>query len=123
MDFADDIFLLKNTQEGTREFTYKMQDEAAKLALHMNPDECKIMKIGKWKDTGGITVGGNKIEMVDAFCYLTDDSRCDKEIRARIEKANAVFGRMERICKSNGCGPRLDYTRQWYSARCYIAFI
>jgi len=53
------------------------------------------MKIGEWKDTGGITIGGNEIETVDAFCYmgitLTYDNNCDKEIKARIGKANAAF--------------------------------
>src|SRR6218665_1331045 len=64
-----------------------------------NPDKCKIMKIGKWNDTGGITIGGNEIETVDAFCYLgsilTDYSSCDKEIKARIGKANVAFGKLE----------------------------
>jgi len=69
VDFADDIALLEDTQEGVKDFTYKMQEEAAKVGLLMNPDRCKIMKIGKWNDTGGITIGGNEIEMVDAFCY------------------------------------------------------
>ena len=54
-----------------------------------------IMKIGEWKDTGGITIGGNEIETVDAFCdlgiTLTYDNNCDKEIKARIGKANAAF--------------------------------
>jgi len=80
------------------------------VGLPMNPDKCKIMKIGKWNDTGGITIGGNEIETVDAFCYLgsilTDYSSCDKEIKARIGKANVAFGKLEKIWKSNGCGIR-----------------
>src|SRR6218665_3005775 len=58
----------------------------------MNPNKCKIMKISKWNETGGIIIGGNEIETVDAFCYLgstlTDDSSCNKEIRARIGKGS-----------------------------------
>ena len=35
----------------------------------MNLDKCKIRKIGKWNDAGGIIIGGKEIETVDAFCY------------------------------------------------------
>jgi len=91
-----------------REFTYKTQEEAAKVGLLMNPNKCMIMKIGKWNDTREITIGGNEIETLDAFCYLgntlTDDSSCDKEIRASIGKANATFGKLEKTLKNNGCG-------------------
>ena len=58
---------------------YNTQEEAAKVELLMNPDKCKITKIGKWNDTGGVSIGGKEIETVDAFCYLgstlTDDRR------------------------------------------------
>jgi|SRR6218665_13686 len=94
-------------QEGMREFTYKMQEEAAKMGLLMNTDKCKIMKIGEWKDTGRIIVGGDEVETVDSFCYLgstlTDDSSCDKEVRVHVGKANAAFVRLQMIWKSNGC--------------------
>ena len=49
--------------------------------------------------------------MVDDFCYLgstlTADNSCDKEIRIRIGKANAAFGRLENIWKSNGCSVKI----------------
>jgi len=35
---------------------------------------------------------------------LTDESSCNQEIRARIGKAKAAFGKLEKILKSNGCG-------------------
>jgi len=38
---------------------------------------------------------------------LTADSSCDKEIRIRIGKANAAFGRLEKIWKSNGCSVKI----------------
>src|SRR6218665_3066700 len=88
--------------------TYKTREEAAKVELLMDPDKSKITKIGKWNDTGGVIIEGKEIETVDAVCYfgstLTDDSSRDQEIRARIGKANAAFGKPEKIWKSNGCG-------------------
>ena len=38
---------------------------------------------------------------------MTADSSCDKEIRIRIGKANAAFGRLEKIWKSNGCSVKI----------------
>src|SRR6218665_3234037 len=34
---------------------------------------------------------------------MSSNSSCDKEIKTRMGKANGVFGRLEKIWKSNGC--------------------
>ena len=53
-----------------------------------------------------ITVSGNTAETVNEFCHLGniihDDSSCDKDIRARLGKANGVFGRLTNIWRDNG---------------------
>ena len=55
---------------------------------------------------GNITVLGSTVETVNEFCYLgsiiQDDSSCDKDIRARLGKANGVFGRLTNIWRDNG---------------------
>ena len=55
---------------------------------------------------GNITVSGNTVETIDEFYYLgsiiQDDSSCDKDIRARLGKANSVFGRLTNIWRDNG---------------------
>jgi len=55
---------------------------------------------------GNITVSGNTVETVNEFCYLgsikQEDSSCDKDIRARLGKANGVFGRLTNIFRDNG---------------------
>ena len=65
------------------------------------------MKIGKWQVTDRIVIDEVPIEEVEDFCYLgsvmSSNSSCDKEIKIRMGKANAVFGRLERIWKINGC--------------------
>src|SRR6218665_3166844 len=75
---------------------------AVKLA-----NKTKVMKIGKWQGTDRIVIEEVSIEEVDDFCYLgsvmSSNSSCDKEIKTRMGKANAVFGRLEKIWKSNGC--------------------
>src|SRR6218665_354148 len=45
-------------------------------------------------------------EVEDFFCLgsvMSSNSSCDKEIKTRMGKANAVFGRLEKMWKSNGC--------------------
>ena len=67
------------------------------------------MKIGRWdkSEDEKIMIDGRKVESVDAFCYLgnviTADSSCDMEVKVRIGKANATFGRLHKIWKKNGC--------------------
>src|SRR6218665_835720 len=42
------------------------------------------------------------------------DSSCDREVKVRIGKANATFGRLDKIWKKNGC--RIKTKIQLYNA-------
>jgi len=50
---------------------------------------------------------GTPINEVEDFCHLgsmmSSNSSCNKETKTRVCKANAVFGRLEKIWKSSGC--------------------
>ena len=111
LDFADGIALLDNTWNGIKEITDKVQKEAARVGLAINPEKTKIMKIGKCQEVDKVTIDGRPIDEVEDFCYLgstlTADSSCDKEIRIRIGKANAAFGKLEKIWKNNGCSVKI----------------
>ena len=52
-----------------------------------------------------VTVNGDKLEQVDQFSYLgsliTQDSRCDKEIKHRIGISKNVFHSMEKVMTIN----------------------
>src|SRR6218665_1733508 len=92
-----------------KELTDRTQKEAAKFGLNINPEKTKIMKVGRWDETedGKLMTDGREVKSVDAFCYLgslmTADSSCDREVKVRIGKANATFGRLDKIWKKNGC--------------------
>ena len=51
-----------------------------------------------------VTVSGDKLEQVDQFSYLgsviTQDSRCDKEIKRRVGISKKVFHSMEKVLTS-----------------------
>src|SRR6218665_3524034 len=95
-----------------KELTARTQKEAAKFGLNINPEKTKIMKVGRWNETEDekIMIDGKEVKSVDAFCYLgslmTADSSCDREVKVRIEKANAIFGRLDKIWKKNGCSTK-----------------
>ena len=99
LDFADDIALLDESIKGMQDLTSEVEEAAKLLCLHVNAEK-KMMIMGTWPD-GNITVSGNTVENVNEFCYLgsiiQDDSSCDKDIRARLGKANGVFGRLTKI--------------------------
>ena len=83
--FADDIALLDDTWSGMQELTSSIEEEARKVGLYMNTGKTKLMKIGSFKETEPIQVGGGQIENVEEFCYLgsviSRDGSCDKEFR------------------------------------------
>src|SRR6218665_1534388 len=79
------------------------------LSFEFNPEKTKIMKVGKWDkaEDEKTMIDGREVESMDTFCYLgsviTGDSSCDREIKVRIGRANATFGRLNKIWEKNGC--------------------
>ena len=76
---------------GPRNLDDRVEDAAKLTGLQVNAGKTKMMIMGTLP-YGEVTVAGNTIENVDEFCYLgsiiQDDSSCDKDIRARLGKAN-----------------------------------
>ena len=109
LDFADDIALLDVSLNGMQDLTSKVEDAAKLVGLHVNAEKTKMVIVGTLP-CGNITVSGNTVETVNEFCYLgsiiQDDSSCDKDIRARLGKANGVFGRLTNIWRDNGLSLR-----------------
>jgi len=63
--------------------------------------KCKILTTN---DRTDIQATGSDIEKVDDFCYLgsyiSHNGSCEKDVRVRIGKATAVFGKMRKIWKN-----------------------
>jgi len=70
------------------------------VGLAINPDKIKVREIGKWQRTDRIVIEKAPTEEVEDLYYLGSvmslNNSCDKEIKTRMGKANAVFGRLER---------------------------
>ena len=106
LDFADDIALLDNTWSGMIELTKRVEAEAGRAGLRINATKSKVMRVGHWETTQEIRAGGEPIDEVDDFGYLgsviASDGSCDKEVRCRLGKASAVFGRLNSIWRNKG---------------------
>src|SRR6218665_2234624 len=70
LDFADNIALLDNTWDGIKQLTERVQTEAARVGLAINPDKTKVMKIGKWQGMDRIVIEEVTIEEVEDFCFF-----------------------------------------------------
>jgi Reverse transcriptase (RNA-dependent DNA polymerase)/Endonuclease/Exonuclease/phosphatase family len=106
LDFADDIALLEDSWKGMRELTGSVEREAGLVGLRINTSKTKVMKVGKWETSENIEVEGDVLEEVEDFCYLgsviANNGSCDKEIRVRLGKANATFGRLNTVWRDKG---------------------
>ena len=74
------------------------------LACAPIPRSAKILTTTVWNDTTDIQATGSDIEKVDDFCnlgsYISHNGSCEKDVRIRIGKATAVFGKMRKIWKN-----------------------
>ena len=108
-DYADDMALLDNTEEGLQEATDLLCKYSAYAGLKINASKKKCMAVSKCasqrpygrKDTLDISVEGLPIEQVSNFTYLgaiiSADGTIDKELSSRIQKASGAFYQLSRI--------------------------
>ena len=84
LDFADDIALLSDNHADMQTLTSIVENESAKVGLLINGDKCKVM--------------------VEDFCYLgsyiSSNGSCEKDVKVRIGKAAATFGKLSDIWSS-----------------------
>ena len=82
-----------------------LQEEAGKVGLLINPGKCKVMTTSAWNDGSDIHAAGADLELVRDFCYLgsyiSDNGSCENDVKVRIGKAAAVFGKMKKIWRNN----------------------
>ncbi len=73
--------------------------------MKINIKKTKVMKVSKVEGEVNITINGTRVEQVKSFKYLghtmTEDGRCETEIKCRIAQAKEAFGnRKELLTKS-----------------------
>ena len=104
--FADDQGMVAETEKGLQKIMDSLNEISQKYGMKINVKKTKVMVISR--KGGGvvkITLNGERIEQVAKFCYLgawiTEDGRCDTEIRSRIALAKAAFNRRNELLTNN----------------------
>ncbi len=104
--FADDQGMVAETEKGLQIIMDRLNEISHQYGMKINVKKTKVMVISR-KGGGAvnITLNGVRIEQVAKFCYLgswiTDDGRCDVEIRSRIAMAKAAFNRRKELLTKN----------------------
>ena len=96
MRFANDKAMLSSTAKGLQTLMTKLNDATEEYGMKIYTKKTKVMVISKKGNKKlKIVINGDEIEQVKQFRYLgsvlTEDGRCEQEIRTRIAKAKAAF--------------------------------
>jgi hypothetical protein len=101
--YADDIVLIAQSKEKLQEMLdiIDLHSEENGLSINLKKTECMIISKYENVSDSGITLKGNQIKQVENFKYLgtwiTNDGKCDKEIKARIAMAKETFYKLTNI--------------------------
>ena len=104
--FADDQAMTANTKEGLQNIITKLNEVVEQYGMRINKTKTKVMKIGKGEfEQLQIKIDGTTLEQVHQFrylgCLLTEDGRCEKEVRTRIAMAKDAFTKHQKLLTGN----------------------
>ena len=127
--YADDTALIAENEKDLQELVYNVQVESEKMGLKMNVKKTKTMLMSRDHDRDrreginrrvNIMVNGQKLEQVQKFKYLgqwiTEDGRCNLEVKTRIEIARSAFTKLRNILTSKG----LSLSLKKRLVHCYV---
>ena len=103
-DFADDTALVTEELEQAQYFLHRVQENAAKIALHLNSDKTEFTSFNQAQDSVLKTVNSENIKKVDNFKYLgawIDDTANDVKVRKAL--AWKACNKLNKIWKSSLC--------------------
>ena len=101
--YADDIVLIAQSKEKLQEMLniIDLYSEENGLSINLKKTECMVISKYENKADSRITLKGNPIKQVENFKYLgtwiTNDGKCDKEIKARIAMAKETYYKLSNI--------------------------
>ena len=103
--FADDQGMIASSENGLQKIMDGLYSTALKYDMKINIKKTKVMRVSRERADVTIMINGLKIEQVKSFKYLghivTEDGRCETEIKCRIAQAKEAFGsRKELLTKS-----------------------
>jgi len=101
--YADDIVLLASSQEQLQELVNRIATVGKEYNLLINIGKTKVMSINGQRLS--ITIDNKELEQVAKFPYLgswiTDDSKCQEDIKHRLALGNAVSAKLKTLWQSH----------------------
>ena len=100
--YADDTVLIADSEDKLQRIVERVNAAGEAMGLKINRSKTECMVISKGgAPTCNISVGNEPIQQVNKFKYLgstiTEDSRCESEIKERIGIARSAFIKMRNV--------------------------
>ena len=101
--YADDTGITAESEREVQIYATRVNEEDKHFGMKMNIKKTKTMVISQKVETSkvNITLDGQPVEQVERFVYLgqliTENGKCDEEIRRRIDIARTAFIKMRNI--------------------------
>ncbi len=125
--YADDTVLIAGSREDLQEMLNRINKTSEEYGLRLNLRKTKAMKVSKKNIKVGtlqrsvkLRCDGEDIEEVASFQYLgsvvTNDGRCQQEVKTRIAKAKNQFNRMRKFL----CNRKISLELRKRIMKCYV---
>ena len=120
--YADDTALLAGNEKELTELTSKINEVGKQFVMKINIKKTKAMVVSKKPNSPkiNIAIDGQHIEQVTSYMYLgsliTEDGRCEKEIKRRIIIVRTRFTNMRTLLSCRG----INLKTRLRATKCYI---
>lgn len=120
--YADDTVLLAENEEDLQDIVNEINQVGLTYGMKINAKKTKTMVISRNSPPPQveITIDTSNIEQLQNFTYLghqiTENAKCDGEIKRRIEIARSTFSKMNRVLTSN----RIPLKTRSRLVQCYV---
>lgn len=120
--YADDTAITAENENELQILAYRVNEEGKHFGMKMNIKKTKTMVISKKKELPNVKIqlDGQAVEQVHKFVYLgeliTENGKCEEEIRRRIEIARKSFSKMRTILTN----PKISVPARLRFIKCYV---
>ena len=120
--YADDTGITAESERELQILANRVNEEGKHFGMKMNIKKTKTMVISRKVETPkvNITLDGKPVEQVERFVYLgqliTENGKCDEEIKRRIEIARTAYVKMRNVLTNS----KLSTSARLRFIKCYV---
>ena len=110
--YADDTMLIADSEEKIQALPDRVTVESEKMGLTLNQKKTEYMIISKREcNKSNLRIGNTALKQAQKYIYLgsliTQNGKCDEEIKRRIAMAKSNFVKLEHVLKNRKIGLEL----------------